>query len=153
MERDDVTKKYRQTEILKLIREQRIHTQEELCTALQKVGIEVAQVTLSRDLRELGIVKGAEGYRESERPPSEGEEHSKASKRALEEFVRGISTAQNLVIIRTAAGNSAPVAYAMDNIGWPEVVGTIAGEDTVFVAAPDAKQALKVKEKLLSLLQ
>ena len=147
-----MTKSYRHGQILNLIRSQPIRTQEELASALHRVGIEVTQVTLSRDIRELGLVKGPQGYREPERVAAQPEEVSNL-KRALEEFVRDVKTAQNIVIIKTAPGNSAPVAYALDREGWPEIVGTIAGEDTVFAAAPDARQAVRAKEKLLALLR
>lgn len=147
-----MTKPYRHGQILNLIRSQPIRTQEELASALHRVGIEVTQVTLSRDIRELGLVKGPQGYREPERVAVPPEETSNL-KRALEEFVRDVKTAQNIVILRTASGNAAPVAYALDRVGWPEIVGTVAGEDTVFAAAPDARQAVRAKEKLLALLR
>ena len=147
-----MTKSYRHGQILNLIRSQPIRTQEELAQALHRVGIEVTQVTLSRDVRELGLVKGPQGYREPERAAPPTEEPS-ALKRALEDFVRDIRTAQNLVIIKTAAGNAQPVAVALDREAWPEILGTIAGDDTVFAAAPDARHALRAKEKLLALLR
>jgi transcriptional regulator of arginine metabolism len=148
-----VTKTYRQTQILKLIRGQSIRTQEELSTALEKVGIEVTQVTLSRDIRELGLVKGPQGYREASPAAPAGEEPSNTLRRAVEEYVREVRTAQNLVIIKTIRGTSAPVADALDRQNWPEIVGTLAGEDTVFAAAPDARRAQQVKEKLLEMIR
>jgi len=148
-----VTKTYRQAQILKLIRTQPIRTQEELSAALGKMGFEVTQVTLSRDIRELGLVKGSQGYQEAAPTAAPAGEHSNALRRVVEETVRDVRTAQNLVIIRTSAGNSAPLAYALDREGWPEIVGTIAGEDTVFVAAPDARQAQRIREKLLALVR
>ena len=147
-----MTKSYRHGQILNLIRSQPIRTQEELAHALDRVGIEVTQVTLSRDIRELGLVKGPQGYREPERVAAQPEEISNL-KRALEEFVRDVKTAQNLLIIKTAAGNAQPVAVALDREGWPEIIGTVAGDDTVFVATPDARQAVRAKEKLLALLR
>ena len=145
-------KTFRQGQILNLIRSRPIHTQEELAEALEKLGIEVTQVTLSRDIREMGLVKGPQGYRESPAAPSAPEDTSSLPW-AVGEFVRDVKTAQNLVILKTDRGNAAPVAYALDRAGWPEIVGTIAGEDTVFAVAPDARQALKAKEKLLALLR
>ncbi len=147
-----VKKTFRQGQLLNLIRSQPIHTQEALALALQKTGIEVTQVTLSRDLRDLGLVKGPQGYREPQQAAAAPEEAG-GLKWVLEEFVRDIRTAQNLVIIRTAPGNAQPVAFALDRENWPEIVGTIAGDDTVFAAAVDPKQALKAKEKLLALLR
>jgi transcriptional regulator of arginine metabolism len=120
--------------------------------ALERVGIEVTQVTLSRDLRELGLVKGPQGYREPDRAALSTEEPD-SLKRTLEEFVRDVKTAQNLLIIRTAAGNAQPVAAALDRQAWPEILGTVAGDDTVFAATPDPRQAVRAKEKLLALLR
>ena len=148
-----MTKTYRQAQILKLIRAQPIRTQEELAATLQEVGIEVTQVTLSRDVRELGLVKGTQGYQEPSQAVAGGEEPTSTLKHVVAEFVRDIKTAQNLVIIKTAPGSSAPVAYALDKEGWAEIVGTVAGEDTVFAATPGSRQALKAKEKLLALLR
>ena len=147
-----MTKAYRHGQILNLIRSQPIRTQEEMAGALQRLGIKVTQVTLSRDIRELGLVKGPQGYREPERVTASTEEEQ-SLKRTLEEFVRDVKTAQNLVIIRTAAGNAQPVAAALDRQAWPEILGTVAGDDTVFAATPDARQAARAKEKLLALLR
>jgi len=147
-----MTKSYRHGQILNLIRSQPIRTQEEMAGALARLGIEVTQVTLSRDLRELGLVKGPLGYREPDRATVSTEEPD-SLKRALEEFVRDVKTAQNLVIIRTAAGNAQPVAVALDRQAWPEIIGTVAGDDTVFAATPDPRQAVRAKEKLLALLR
>jgi transcriptional regulator of arginine metabolism len=147
-----VTKAYRHGQILNLIRSQPIRTQEEMAGALERLGIEVTQVTLSRDLRELGLVKGPQGYREPDRAALSTEEPD-SLKRTLEEFVRDVKTAQNLVIIRTAAGNAQPVAAALDRQAWPEILGTVAGDDTVFAATPDPRQAVRAKEKLLALLR
>ena len=146
-----MTKTYRQAQILKLIRSQTIRTQEELSESLGKTGIRVTQVTLSRDIHELGLVKGPKGYQETGSKGSSAETVT-GLKRALHEYVREVKTAQNLVIIKTVRGTAAPVADALESEGWPETVGTIAGEDTVFVAAPDAKRAQQTREKLLALL-
>jgi transcriptional regulator of arginine metabolism len=147
-----MTKAYRHGQILNLIRSQPIRTQEDMAQALQGIGIAVTQVTLSRDIRELGLVKGPQGYREPSRAAAPDNEAG-TLKRTLEEFVRDVKTAQNLVIIRTAAGNAQPVGAAIDRQAWPEIIGTIAGDDTVFAATPDPRAASKAKEKLLALLR
>ena len=147
-----MTKAYRHGQILNLIRTQPIRTQEDMAQALQAIGIAVTQVTLSRDIRELGLVKGPQGYREPDRSAASDNEAS-TLKRTLEEFVRDVKTAQNLVIIRTAAGNAQPVGAAIDRQAWPEILGTIAGDDTVFAATPDPRAAARAKDKLLALLR
>ncbi|OFV92927.1 MAG: ArgR family transcriptional regulator [Acidobacteria bacterium RIFCSPLOWO2_12_FULL_54_10] len=146
-----MTKTYRHGQILNLIRSQSIRTQEELAQALHKSGIEVTQVTLSRDIHELGLVKGPQGYQVQERaaPPEE----PAALGRAVAEFVRDVKTAQNVIIIKTASGHAQPVAVALDREAWPEIAGTIAGDDTVFAVAPDSRLALKAREKILALLR
>ena len=148
-----MTKTYRHAQILKLIRAHPIRTQEELSEALGRVGIDVTQVTLSRDLRELGLVKAAQGYREATETASPNPETGGGLKRAVEEYMQEVRTANSLVIIKTVRGAAAPIADALDDEGWPEVVGTIAGEDTIFVAAPDARRAQRIQEKLLELLR
>ncbi len=147
-----MTKSYRQGQILNLIRSQQVGTQEELAHALGKLGMRVTQVTLSRDIREMGLLKGPQGYREPNRIVAESDATGNLQ-RAVEEFVRDVRTAQNFLIIKTAPGNAQPVAVALDRAEWPELVGTLAGDDTVFAAASDAKQAQKAREKLLALLR
>ena len=146
-------KTFRQGQILNLIRNQRIHTQEEFSLALKKLGMDVTQVTLSRDMRELGLVKTPQGYQEAQQAAAAGERQAGALARVIEELVRDVQAAQNIVIIRTDPGNAQPVAFALDNAAWPEIAGTIAGDDTVLAVASDSKQALKAKEKLLALLR
>jgi transcriptional regulator of arginine metabolism len=148
-----MTKAYRHGQILNLIRSQPIRTQEEMAQALGRLGARVTQVTLSRDIRELGLVKGPLGYREPDRAAKTGELETSALQWVLKEFVRDVTTAQNMVIIKTATGNAQPVGAAIDRQAWPEILGTIAGDDTVFAAAPDARAATKAKEKLLALLR
>ena len=148
-----VKKTYRQGQIVSLVRRREIHTQEELAQTLEKMGIEVTQVTLSRDIRELGLVKGPHGYSEPQQPSAASPEETGSLRWSLQEFVKDVEVAENLVVIKTAPGNGQPVAIALDREAWPEIVGTIAGDDTVFAAARSSKQALKAKEKLLDLLR
>jgi transcriptional regulator of arginine metabolism len=147
-----VKKTFRQGQILNLIRSQTIRTQEELAVALKAIDIDVTQVTLSRDIRELGLVKGSRGYRETQ-SESQGQAEEDTLQWTLNEFVRDVKTAGNLVVIRTAPGNAQTVAVALDREGWPEIAGTLAGDDTVFAASPDARQAVKIKGRLLELMR
>jgi transcriptional regulator of arginine metabolism len=143
-----MTKSYRQGQILKLIRGKRIHTQEELAEELKSLGIAATQVTLSRDIRDLRLVKTREGYQEM----AEEEKGPQFSLLAAE-FLRDVLRAQNLVILKTSPGHANTVAVALDGEGWPEVVGTIAGDDTICVICPDNPTAEGVQEKLLNLLE
>ena len=143
-----MTKSYRQGQILKLIRGKRIHTQEELAQELKDIGIAATQVTLSRDIRDLRLVKTREGYQEMA-PEDKGPQFSLLAA----EFLRDVLRAQNLVVLKTSPGHANSVAVALDREGWPQIVGTIAGDDTILVIAPDNPTAEAVQEKLLELLE
>jgi transcriptional regulator of arginine metabolism len=141
-----VTKSLRQGQILKLVRTHPVHTQEDLATLLRGLGIDTTQVTLSRDVRELRLVKTPEGYREI------GRESGPQFELLAGEFLQDVKSAQNLVVLKTAPGHASSVAVALDNAEWPEVVGTIAGDDTILVITPDSTTAAKVSRRLLGIL-
>ena len=143
-----MTKSFRQGQILNLIRSRSISTQDELARALKETGIETTQVTLSRDVRELGLVKTPEGYRELS---NEGQAMQFAT--LAGEFLRDVRLAQNQVVLKTAPGHASSVAVALDDEEWPEVVGTIAGDDTILVICSDKAHAEAVKAKLIHLLE
>jgi transcriptional regulator of arginine metabolism len=143
-----MSKSYRQGQILKLIRSRAISTQEELARSLRDLGIGATQVTLSRDIRDLRLVKTRQGYRETAE-----EEAGPQFAMLASEFLQDVRCAQNLVVLKTAPGHANSVAVALDGEEWPEVVGTIAGDDTVLVVAPDAATADSVRMKLLQLLE
>jgi transcriptional regulator of arginine metabolism len=142
-----MTKAYRQGQILKLIRGKRIVTQEELAQELRSQGIAATQVTLSRDIRDLRLVKTREGYQEMA-----AEESGPQFSLLAGEFLQDVLRAQNLVVLKTSPGHANSVAVALDSERWPEVVGTIAGDDTILVITPDSPTAESVQEKLLELL-
>jgi transcriptional regulator of arginine metabolism len=143
-----MTKSFRQGQILKLIRGGSIFTQDELARALKEVAIDATQVTLSRDMRELGLVKTAEGYRQIDRETPNLQFATLAA-----EFLQDVRQAQNQVVLRTAPGHASSVAVALDDEEWPEVIGTIAGDDTILVICPDSPTAGQVRKKLLHLLE
>ena len=142
-----MTKTYRQGQILKLIRSKRISTQDELAHEIGQLGIAATQVTLSRDIRDLRLVKTRDGYQEMA-PEETGPEFSLLAA----EFLKDVLRAQNLVVLKTSPGHANSVAVALDNEGWPQVVGTLAGDDTILVITPDGPTAEDVQEKLLGLL-
>ena len=145
-----MNKSYRQGQILKLIRTRHPHTQLDLAKALRAIGVPATQVTLSRDIRELGLVKTANGYARAAAEPAPAGLDAIALAR---EFVRDIRVAQNLLVLRTPAGHANSVAVAIDQAEWPEVTGTIAGDDTILVVAPDAKTAAALRSKILRALK
>ena len=142
-----MTKSYRQGQILKLIRSANISTQEDLARALKECGVDATQVTLSRDIREMGLVKTAEGYQALPARERPDDLASLAS-----EYVRDVRLAQNQIVLRTAPGHASPVAVALDNADWPEVVGTLAGDDTVLIICPDPAVAASVRARLMEML-
>jgi transcriptional regulator of arginine metabolism len=143
-----MSKSYRHGQILKLVRSGRIVTQEELAQSLKKLGILTTQVTLSRDIHELRLVKTREGYVEMS---TEGVGHQLHTLAA--EFLLDVRAAQNLVVLKTAPGHANSVAVALDSEQWPEIVGTIAGDDTILVIGPDSGTAARIRKKLLGLLE
>jgi transcriptional regulator of arginine metabolism len=143
-----MTKSYRHGQILKLIRAKQIYTQDDLAQELARLGVQATQVTLSRDIRELRLVKTPEGYREIS-----AEESGPRFQTLATEFLQDVRAAQNLVVLKTAPGHANSVAVALDNDEWPEIVGTIAGDDTILVIAPDNATADTVRTKMLALLE
>jgi transcriptional regulator of arginine metabolism len=143
-----MSKSYRQGQILKLIRSKRISTQDDLAEELRNQGISATQVTLSRDIRDLRLVKTREGYQEMA-PEETGPQFPLLAV----EFVQDVRLAQNLVVLKTAPGHANSVAVALDHEEWPEVVGTIAGDDTILLIAPDNATAEVVQEKFMNILE
>jgi transcriptional regulator of arginine metabolism len=144
-----MNKAYRQGQILKLIRARSVHTQDELARALSAQGVAATQVTLSRDIRELGLVKTQHGYADAEQTAPGGPSIAEVAR----ESVREVSVAQNLVVLRTPPAHANAVAAALDQAEWAEVVGTIAGDDTVLIVAPDTKTAEAVRARIMGFLQ
>jgi transcriptional regulator of arginine metabolism len=142
-----MNKSYRQGQILKLIRAKQIRTQEDLAKELKAVGITTTQVTLSRDIRDLGLVKTPTGYWQVAPEPGGPSLATMAS-----EFLQDVRVAQNLVVLKTAPAHASSLAVVLDKEQWPEIAGTIAGDDTILVVSPDNLTAEKLRRKLLKFL-
>ncbi|MGH9325786.1 MAG: arginine repressor [Terriglobia bacterium] len=142
---------YRRNQILDIIGSQEVPTQSDLRRALRQRGIRVTQATVSRDLEELGLVKTRDGYRVAARaePPMPPQPSLPV---ILKEFLREARQASSLVIVKTHPGNAHTVAVALDSTGWPELLGTVAGDDTIFLATAGAHQAASVRKKILEAL-
>lgn len=145
-------KRYRQGQILKLLAGQAVASQDELRRQLIHLGVRVTQATLSRDLRELRLVKTTEGYRPLSAAASEEASPLPALARALREFLLDIRPAQNMLVLKTPPGGAQPLAAAVDSERWKEVAGTLAGDDTVLIitASRTARSAIqkRVEEML-----
>ena len=142
-----MNKSFRQGQILKLIREKGIFTQEELAGELRRVDIQTTQVTLSRDMHELGLVKTPDGYRQL---PTATVGPRLAD--AVNEYLLDVRIAQNLVVLRTSPANASSLAIAVDKEQLTEVVGTVAGDDTVLVITPDNQAAGRFCKRMLELM-
>ncbi len=140
----------RQAALLEVIDREAIHSQEALRKRLHQRGFDATQATISRDIAELGLVKRA-GDGAYQRPGAEAanpETALVALERAAAEFLRRVDRAQQLVVIRTGRGQAQALAEAMDRAQLPEIVGTIAGDDTILVVGRGARGAAALVKKL-----
>jgi transcriptional regulator of arginine metabolism len=147
-----MSKLSRHAAIRDTITSQPVFSQDELRRLLYKRGHRVTQATLSRDIHELGLLKAAEGYRFPGSDDDSGAAWLPSLDRLIHEFVYDAKTAQNIVVVKTSAGSAQPVAAALDAEGWPEVVGTVGGDDTIFVVAPSNKDAERLLARVKELL-
>jgi transcriptional regulator of arginine metabolism len=146
-----MSKAARQKTILELLHRGPIESQEELQGVLAKRGFDVGQATLSRDMRELGLVKTYDGY-VAGTGISPGEPVLPSVSRLVREFVLEVRLAQNLLVLKTSVGSAQPVAAAMDAEDWPEVVGTLGGDDTILVISQDNKSAHQLARRIEGML-
>lgn len=143
-------KQQRQAAILDLVGRNAIHSQEQLRRRLRVQGFDVTQATLSRDIRDLGLVKRAadSAYQrqqaESVAPPSA----EVALQRAMGEYASGVDRVQQLVVVRTGPGQANALAQVIDRAQLPDVVGTLAGDDTILVISRDGKRARALERAL-----
>ena len=140
----------RQAIILELIDREGLHSQEQLRRRLRKRGFDATQATISRDIADLGLVKraGDGAYQRPGADTSNPETALTALERAAAEFMRGVDRVQQLVVVRTGVGQAQPLAIALDRAQLPELVGTIAGDDTILVVARGARGAASLVKRL-----
>jgi transcriptional regulator of arginine metabolism len=148
----------RQNAIRDLVASSLVSNQDELRRKLRRRGFQVTQATLSRDLHELHLFKGPGGYSlpagngnvsgvavADDGPPSVAE--------MIESFGLRVQQAMNQVVVGTVMGGAQPFAAALDHEGWPEVLGTVAGDDTVLVICADPRRANEVEARLRTFLE
>jgi transcriptional regulator of arginine metabolism len=144
-------KPYRQSLILELVDQEAITSQEQLREQLRARGVEATQATLSRDIRDLGLIKrAADG---AYRRPSAAEaatisESQLLLRRAVQEYLRSEEAVQQLLVLRTDAGQAQPLAIAIDRARMAEIAGTIAGDDTILVICRSPNDAAAIQERL-----
>jgi len=137
----------RRDAIVRILRQTAVGRQAELVRLLRREGFEATQSSVSRDLREIGVVKGADRYllpaSEDALTPSHFED--------VRTFVKGYRGAGGaLTVLKTTAGTAQGVALAIDKAHWPEIVGTIAGDDTIFIATVDSRAQRRLHQHLRS---
>jgi transcriptional regulator of arginine metabolism len=143
----------RREEIVTIVREQGIHSQEELLLALRRRNYRVTQPTLSRDIAALGLLKTPAGYvLPGDLAPVTPIAWPDRFESTIGEFVRSAVAAQNLVVIRTVVAGAQPVASAIDGAGLDGVLGTIGGDDTIFVATTDDGSAKALERRIHQLI-
>ena len=148
-----MTRRERQKCILSIIAEQEIETQEELCAELARRGDAVTQATVSRDIRELRLftVKGAQKrFRYTSARESEGGEKMRALFCAC---VVSIAPVNNLIVVKTLPGSGANAGVVIDGFGFPDLVGSIAGDDTVLLICANAEAGQKIAGQLTALTE
>lgn len=140
----------RQAAILDIVQREPIRSQEQLRRRVKGEGFDVTQATLSRDIREIGLVKGgADGaYQPTAQPAANPAAATSVLQRALAEYLARVDRVQQLVVLRTGPGQAPLLGVALDRARLPEVVGTIAGDDTILVIAPDARRARALVQRL-----
>jgi len=153
----EVMKQVRQRSIRDLVEQRSIRTQQELAAALRERGFKTTQATISRDVAELGLIKAdRQGTVAYALPPrlieaeTSGEDRLRALLRDLPVEVR---EAGLLLVVRTLPGSAHPIAAALDRARWLEVVGSVAGDDTVFVAFADRTSLARIKRRLSHLAE
>ncbi|HET6348744.1 MAG TPA: arginine repressor [Candidatus Krumholzibacteria bacterium] len=145
-----MSKLSRQGTIRELVAKHTVASQDELRLLLSRRGHAVTQATLSRDIRELGLVKTTDGYA---MPADDGGMANLPSiDRLIRDFVYDVQAAQQMVVLRTSAGAAQPVAAALDAEGWPDVMGTLGGDDTILVITRDTARAKKLTSQIRGLL-
>jgi transcriptional regulator of arginine metabolism len=153
----EVIKRLRQQQIRDILAARTIHTQHELAAALRERGYRATQATVSRDVAELGLFKLArDGQRVYALPPRAEQPETSGGERLamiLRDLPIDVRPAGLLLVVKAVPGSAHAIAAALDRAGWPEVAGSIAGDDTVFVACDDRAGRDRIRQRLLRLAQ
>ncbi len=146
----DIHQNERRSAILRILKGAAVRNQDELVRLLQREGLDATQSSISRDLRDLGVLKASGRYLS----PLEGASRTNSDFDTLRQFVRSIARAgSSLTVIKTTIGAAQSVAAAIDKAEWSEVVGTISGDDTIFLATDSSRAQGAVLARLKSLFR
>ncbi len=148
----------RDRRILAVITAEPIHTQAQLVRALRAAGMRISQATMSRDIRRLGLVKApAADGRARYMPPAEivpvPPDAEGRLARALREYATGVDEGSGLLLMKTTTGSAMTVAEAIDEVRWPDVAGTIAGDNTILIVPRSSRRRRGLRRRLESLLR
>ncbi len=148
-------KSKRQDEIIRVISSRDIETQEELASALRMLGYKVTQATVSRDIRELRLIKVAAkggGFKYA-KPEKHEIAVSERLERILTDSLVSVDASGNIIVVKTLSGSANVAAEAIDNLGWPEILGTIAGDNTVFMVVKNTDDTVEISERIKKLTE
>ena len=148
-------KTHRQAKVKEIVERLVIRTQDELAEALRNEGIDVTQATVSRDIKGMMLVKvptGDGSYRYAF--PSEHNVTVSVARleKTFQDSVLSVNSSGNIIVLRTLPGTAQAVAYVLDNVRWPEIIGTVAGDDTIFLVVKPEKAVETVKERFESIM-
>src|SRR6202795_2321648 len=146
-------KKFRQGQILKLLTGEAVASQDDLRRQLIHLGGRFPQAPLSRDLRELRLVKTVDGYKPLATAKADDAPPVPALARALKEVLLDIRPAQNMLVLKTPPGGAQPLAAAVDSERWKEVAGTLAGDDTVLIITPSRSARAAIQKRVEEMLR
>ncbi len=151
----EVMKQLRQRAIRDLVEQRPIRTQQELAAALRERGFRATQATISRDVAELGLGKGSKDGRPAYVLPPRLRDAEVSGEDRLRRLLSDVPVefrvADLILVVKTLPGSAHAVAAALDRTQWPEIVGSIAGDDTVFVATPDKSSLRRLRDRLMGL--
>lgn len=148
-------KKNRQDAILRIISQQEVETQEQLASLLNAEGFEVTQATVSRDIRALKLSKIATGNGHQKYIKFVNDDKHLSGKyvNVFKEGFVSVDTAQNILVVKTVSGMAMAVAAAIDSMEFPEIVGSIAGDDTIMMAIRTVEETNSLKDQIMLLLE
>jgi len=141
--------------ILEMVRDHFVETQEELAERLVAEGINVTQATVSRDIKELGLIKVPTGdgrYSYALSPAEHSTQNRERFRRLFADCVLGLNFSQNIVVIRTLPGTASAVGEAVDSLSWESVIGTLAGDNTLLVIVKPTEMAESITHRLERML-
>ncbi len=148
-------KKGRQAEIIKIIERQNVETQQELAQLLIEAGFDVTQATVSRDIKALKLSKVPAGNGHQKYVLLRNDEKHLSAKyvNVLKEGFVSMDMAQNILVVKTVSGMAMAVAAAIDNLKYPEIVGSIAGDDTIMMAIRSVEDTKSIMNQIMMLLE